>query len=491
MKKVFLTFGVGILGGVLPLAAFLSFQKLNDQEIETKQSEKRVLMDESDHQIRTVNDVNIAGQIDFREASKSTIHSVVHVKTTVVQQARPNDPITEFFYGPRSRQFKGEASGSGVIISKDGYIVTNNHVVEQATEIKITLNDNSSYTAKIVGTDPSTDIALLKIEGANFSAIPVGNSDHVDIGEWVLAVGNPFNLTSTVTAGIVSAKGRNINILRDKYNPEKNIIPIESFIQTDAAVNPGNSGGALVNSKGELIGINTAIASNTGSYTGYSFAVPVNLVKKVINDLMEYGMVQRGYLGVSISNISQELMNKEQLSSQKGVYIGGLVEKGAGKSAGLKEGDVIYKIDDKDINSVAQLQEYIGKKRPGNKVNVHIKRSGLPKQIEVTLKDLNGDTKLISKAEVNKKSALGATFEDLSAKEMKAKGLNSGVKIKSLDYGKFKNRGFYEGVIITKVNNKAIHKAEDLVTILNQTKDGVLLEVVHENGKKDYIGFGL
>lgn len=490
MKRIITTFGVGLLGGIIPLAAFLTFNQPNDTDKPVAQ-EKRELMQQNPDHFRSVNDIENLGPIDFRSASRNTIHSVVHVNTIVVQQARVNDPIAEFFYGPRSRTFKGEASGSGVIISNDGYIVTNNHVVENASEIKITLNDNTSYDAKVVGTDPSTDIALLKVDGANFQSIPVGNSDQVEIGEWVLAVGNPFNLTSTVTAGIVSAKGRNINILREKYNPEKNIIPIESFIQTDAAVNPGNSGGALVNSKGELIGINTAIASNTGSYTGYSFAVPVNLVKKVVNDLMEYGMVQRGYLGVSIVNINQELIDKEKLSSEKGVWVGGLVEKGAAKSAGIKEGDVIFQIDEQAINSVAELQEYVGKKRPGDQVTVYVMRENLPKEIKVTLKDLNGDTKLISKAEISKKSALGATFEEVTSKDKKEFDITSGVKIKSLDYGKFKNRGFYEGIIITKVNNKPITSVEEFVNLLNTSKDGVLLEVVHKNGKKDYIGFGL
>lgn len=490
MKKIGLTLGVGFLGGIIPLAAYLTFKQPESVAPEEFLA-KRVLMEEPGNYVRTVNNINEAGYVDFREASKNTINSVVHVKTVVIQKARIHDPIAEFFYGPQSRTFKGEASGSGVIISNDGYIVTNNHVVENASEIAVTLNDNSTYTAEVIGTDPSTDIALLKIEGDDFTSIPVGNSDRVEIGEWVLAVGNPFNLTSTVTAGIVSAKGRNINILREKYDPDRNIIPIESFIQTDAAVNPGNSGGALVNSKGELVGINTAIASNTGSYTGYSFAVPVNLVKKVVNDLMEYGMVQRGYLGVSIANISTELMEEEDLDSQKGVYVSGLVEKGAAKSAGIKEGDVIYQIDEKAINTVAELQEYIGKKRPGDEVTVHIKRDGLPKELQVTLKDMNGDTKLISKAEVNKKSVLGATFEDLTSKEKKELGVEYGVKLERLDFGKFKSRGFYEGIVITKVNNKPVESAEELVEMLKSGKDGVLLEVIHKDGRKDYVGFGL
>lgn len=489
MKKTLLTFGAGFLGGILPLSAFLFFNQGSD--IPNKQAqENRILMDESAFPSRFVNDLPNLGPIDFREASKNTIHSVVHVQTIIVQKARSNDPLLEFFYGPQSRVFKGEASGSGVLISTDGYIVTNNHVVENATEIKITLNDNSSYDAKIIGTDPSTDIALLKIEGDNFSAIPVGNSEIVEIGEWVLAVGNPFNLTSTVTAGIVSAKGRNINIIGSNQNENRNIIPIESFIQTDAAVNPGNSGGALVNTKGELIGINTAIASNTGSYTGYSFAIPVNLVKKVVNDLMEFGMVQRGYLGVSIANISQELMDKEKLSSQKGVWVSGLVESGSAKIAGIKEGDIISKIDSKEIGSVAELQEYIGKKRPGDKVIVHILRNGLPVELTVILKTIDGDTKLVSKAEASKKSAFGASFELVSPKELKELKIVSGVKINQIDYGKFKNRGFYEGVIITKVNNQDITDVEAFVKLLNESTEPLLLEVVHPNGKRDYIGFG-
>jgi S1-C subfamily serine protease len=296
---------------------------------------------------------------DLTAASESSLNSVVHVTTKVVSTTFQRDIFQEFFYGPGAggKEFKqyGSGAGSGVIISSEGYIVTNNHVIENATEIKVILNDNSEYTAKVVGADPSTDLAVLKIEGkGNFIPMAFGNSDNLKIGEWVLAVGNPFNLTSTVTAGIVSAKARNINLLAERSSED--VVPIESFIQTDAAVNPGNSGGALVNTKGELVGINTAIASQTGAYSGYSFAIPVNLVEKVVKDILDYGIVQRAYLGIQISPITQEIKEKENLPNLKGVFVAKAMEGGSAASAGLETGDVILKIGVKEVNSPAQLQ---------------------------------------------------------------------------------------------------------------------------------------
>jgi serine protease Do len=297
--------GFGILGGMIPMGMYLFFAqpfnaKLSDQVIDGNKN----------YYARSASMYSAPGMPNnFVEASENTINSVVHVTTKVVKTTVQNDPFFEFFYGPGSgnREFKqyGSGSGSGVIVSSEGYIVTNNHVIDNASEIEVILNDNSKFSATVIGADPSTDIAILKINATGLKAIPLGNSDDIKVGEWVLAVGNPFNLTSTVTAGIVSAKARNINLLSDRT--KQNVVPIESFIQTDAAVNPGNSGGALVNTQGELVGINTAIASQTGSYSGYSFAVPVNLVNKVMRDLIDYGVVQRGFLGVQIQDISQEL----------------------------------------------------------------------------------------------------------------------------------------------------------------------------------------
>ncbi|MEY3425477.1 MAG: hypothetical protein RL679_835, partial [Bacteroidota bacterium] len=437
--------------------------------------------------------MNAAGP-NFIDASESTINSVVHVTTKVVKTSFQRDPFQEFFYGPGAggREFKqyGAGAGSGVIISSEGYIVTNNHVIQDASEIEVILNDNSKYTAKIVGSDPATDIAVLKIEGKGFTAIPLGNSDELRIGEWVLAVGNPFNLTSTVTAGIVSAKARNINLLADRS--KQDIVPIESFIQTDAAVNPGNSGGALVNTRGELVGINTAIASQTGSYSGYSFAVPVNLVNKVMRDLIDYGIVQRGFLGVQISDINQEIKETNKLPSLKGVFISKVTDNGSAEKAGVKDGDVILKIGTKEVNSVAELQEEIGKRRPGDKVSLTIRgKNGNEEIKELVLRNQDGETKLVSKEEIAKNVALGATFLELTSKDRKELNISNGVKIGTLTSGKLKSIGLQPGMVITKVNNEPVETVEQLTTKLNGGNKGILLEVLSESGKKEYFGFGL
>lgn len=490
MKNNIKTLGLGLLGGMLPLGAYLMlsgtpFTSLSDQVIDGNRN----------YNARAVNFEGAqAMNTSFIEASENTINSVVHVNTKVIKTTFQRDPFQEFFYGPGAggREFKqyGSGSGSGVIISSEGYIVTNNHVIEDASEIEVILNDNSKYVAKLVGADPSTDIAVLKIEGSNFQPIPLGNSDDLHIGEWVLAVGNPFNLTSTVTAGIVSAKARNINLLSDRSRTD--IVPIESFIQTDAAVNPGNSGGALVNTRGELVGINTAIASQTGSYAGYSFAVPVNLVQKVMRDLIDYGIVQRGYLGVQIADINQEIKETNKLPNTKGVYISKVTDGGSADKAGLKDGDVILKIGSKEVNSVAALQEEIGKRRPGDKVNLTIRNKDGDEVIkELVLRNKDGETKLVSKEEIAKNFALGATFSELSSKEKKELNIAHGVKIASLNSGKLKSIGLQPGMIILKVNNEPIETVEQLTAKLNGVNKGVLLEVISESGKKDYYGFGL
>ncbi len=478
--------GVGILGGTLPLATFVvmhsSSEKLSDRVIDGNRYVQPVSLNSS------------AAPVDFTEASANTINSVVHVTTKVVQTTFQRDPFQEFFYGPGAggREFKqfGAGAGSGVIVSSEGYIVTNNHVVQDASEIEVILNDNSKYTAKIVGADPSTDIAVLKIEGTGFQPIPLGNSDDLKIGEWVLAVGNPFNLTSTVTAGIVSAKARNINLLSERSG--KDVVPIESFIQTDAAVNPGNSGGALVNTLGELVGINTAIASQTGSYNGYSFAIPVNLVQKVMRDLIDYGIVQRGYLGVQIADITQEIKEKNKLPNLKGVYLAKVVEDGSAEKAGLKDEDVILKIGNKEVNSVAELQEEIGKRRPGDKVSLTIRKKDGEEVIkELVLRNKEGETSLMSKEEIKKNFALGATFAELTSKEKKELNISYGVKISTIGTGKLKSIGLKEGTIITKVNNEPVETVEQLTTKLNGINRGILLEVMSESGKRDFVGFGL
>ncbi len=489
MKNNFKIVGLGLLGGMIPFCAYLMLSQpdyalLSDEVIDGNRINARA-----------VNFDGSAGMgVDLTTASENTINSVVHVTTKVVQTTFHRDPFQEFFYGPGAggREFKqfGSGSGSGVIVSSQGYIVTNNHVIENANEIEVILNDNSKYTAKLIGADPSTDIAVLKIEGENFQPISLGNSDDLRIGEWVLAVGNPFNLTSTVTAGIVSAKARNINLLSDRTNP--NVVPIESFIQTDAAVNPGNSGGALVNTRGELVGINTAIASQTGSYAGYSFAVPVNLVEKVMRDLIDYGIVQRGYLGVQIADINQELKEKNKLPNTKGVYVSKVVAEGSADKAGIKDGEVILKIGSKEVNSVAELQEEIGKRRPGDKISLTVRTKDGDEDIkELVLRNSDGDTKLVSKEEIAKNFALGATFSTLTSKEMKELNISYGVKIASLNAGKLKSIGLQPGMIVLKLNNEAIESVEQLTAKLNGQNRGVLLEVMSESGKRDYFGFGL
>ena len=489
MKNNFKIVGLGLLGGMIPFCAYLMLSQpdyalLSDEVIDGNRINTR-----------SVNFDGSAGMgVDLTAASENTINSVVHVTTKVVQTTFQRDPFQEFFYGPGAggREFKqfGSGSGSGVIVSSQGYIVTNNHVIENANEIEVILNDNSKYTAKLVGADPSTDIAVLKIEGTNFQPISLGNSDDLRIGEWVLAVGNPFNLTSTVTAGIVSAKARNINLLSDRTNP--NVVPIESFIQTDAAVNPGNSGGALVNTRGELVGINTAIASQTGSYAGYSFAVPVNLVEKVMRDLIDYGIVQRGYLGVQIADINQELKEKNKLPNTKGVYVSKVVAEGSADKAGIKDGEVILKIGSKEVNSVAELQEEIGKRRPGDKISLTVRTKDGDEDIkELVLRNSDGDTKLVSKEEISKNFALGATFRTLTSKEMKELNISYGVKIAELNAGKLKSIGLQPGMIVLKLNNEAIESVEQLTAKLNGQNRGVLLEVMSESGKRDYFGFGL
>jgi serine protease Do len=490
MKNNFKLFGLGLIGGMLPLGAFLmfnatSYSSLSDEVIDGNRL----------YNARAVNfdGSNPIGP-DFISASESSINSVVHVTTKVVKTSFQRDPFQEFFYGPGAggQEYKqyGAGSGSGVIISSEGYIVTNNHVIEDASEIEVILNDNTKYTAKLVGADPSTDIAVLKIEGSGFQPIPIGNSDDLRIGEWVLAVGNPFNLTSTVTAGIVSAKARNINLLSDRT--QQNVVPIESFIQTDAAVNPGNSGGALVNTKGELIGINTAIASQTGSYSGYSFAIPVNLVEKVMRDLIDYGIVQRGFLGVQIADINQEIKEKNSLSSIKGVFISGVTDGGSAEKTGVKAGDVILKIGTREVNSVAELQEEIGKRRPGDKVSLTIRTKGGDEEIkELILRNQDGETSLISKEEIAKNYAFGATFIELSSKEKKELNITYGVKIETLNAGKLKSIGIQPGMIITKVNNEQVDTVEKLTSKLNGANKGILLEVLSASGKRNYYGFGL
>lgn len=427
---------------------------------------------------------------DFTGAAERTVNAVVHVTTETMVTQR--DPFADFFWGYRApvQQRPVQGAGSGVIISDDGYIVTNNHVIEGADKIQIHLNDKRMLEARIIGRDPSTDIALLKVDASGLPSMPFGNSDDVKVGEWVLAVGNPFNLTSTVTAGIVSAKARSINILQQDAN--RDIFPIESFIQTDAAVNPGNSGGALVNAAGELIGINTAIASQTGSYAGYSFAVPVNIAKKVTGDLLEFGSVQRAYIGVSIMDMDQSLAKEVGMDRIKGVYVRGLTDDGAAAASGIKEGDVILKVGNVDVNNVPALQEQVGKFRPGNNVAVTVWRNGAERTVDVKLRGKDGTTNItLAKAATTASSVLGAEVRGATAEELKALNIRNGVKVTAINGGRLRSSGIKEGFIITRIDQQPVTTPEDIARVLDNKRGGVLIEGIYPNGTKAYYGLGV
>lgn len=424
---------------------------------------------------------------DFSTAAEATVPTVVHVKTTYARQqgygSQFFDPFNFFWGNPTPQQMpQQQSAGSGVVISEDGYIVTNNHVVENAEEVSVTMDDKTTYTARVIGTDPSTDLALLKVDAKGLPYSSYGNSDNVRVGEWVLAVGNPFNLTSTVTAGIVSAKARNIHILPDQK------FPIESFIQTDAAVNPGNSGGALVNTHGELIGINAAIASNTGSYSGYSFAIPVNIVKKVVDDLLEFGSVQRGFIGVSIRDLDAAFAKEKSLKTLSGVYVSGLTNDGAAAIAGIKEGDIITAINGVNIKSSPELQEQVGRYRPGDKIAVTVVRDNEQKTMPVILRNREGTTKVARNESVN---LLGASLEVAEETELGKLGLSHGVKVKELQTGKLKSAGLREGFIITSIDNREVKSTDDVLEYLQSKKGGVLIEGIYPNGMQAYYGFGM
>jgi Do/DeqQ family serine protease len=451
--------------------------------------------------------------LDFTETAAKVMDAVVYIKSTHTFQANQspyqferrqnpfedffkNDPFEDFF---SPRLFPRQESpnrrnqpnlrigqGSGVIISDDGYIVTNNHVVDGADDLEVTLYDNRTYKATVIGSDPTTDLALIRIKEKDLPKIAFVDSDKVKVGEWVLAVGNPFNLTSTVTAGIVSAKGRNINILKDQF-------AIESFIQTDAAINPGNSGGALVNLQGGLIGINTAIASRTGTYNGYGFAVPTNIVEKVVEDLMKFGVVQRGVLGIMIRTLDGNLMKEKDLEISQGVYVDSLLENSAAAAAGIKVGDVITSVDNIKVEGAPGLQEIIARHRPGDKVELSVNRNGKEKLYSVILNNREGTTKLVSKEHKEVLSILGADLESLDSKDAKKLEISGGVKVLRLYAGKLrKSTNMREGFIITKVDGKIIGSVEELVKAIENKKGGVMLEGIYEDIPGEYYyAFGM
>ena len=418
---------------------------------------------------------------DFVDAAETSVNAVVHIKTTIIQKsASYNDffgAFLEHLYGIPGQSQNMVAYGSGVVLSPDGYIVTNNHVVEGADEVEVTFNNKVVAKATIVGTDPTSDLALIKVDGSDYDYLVFGDSDKVKVGEWVLAVGNPFNLTSTVTAGIVSAKARDISILGEGSN-------VESFIQTDAAVNRGNSGGALVNTRGELIGINAAIASHTGSYEGYSFAIPSNIVHKVVDDLLMYGETQRAYLGIYPKEMDATLADQAGMKDIKGIYVNEVTDDGAAQKAGITSGDVILSINGSEVNTYTQLMEVIRQYRPGDEVEVEAMHHGRVQNYKVRLLNESGSTDVVKKGESFYNATLGVMLQPVSTQEMKSLRINNGLKIVEIRQGAFQGAGV-EGYIITAVNGKAVSSKSDLESALSSNRSRkTYIEGVYPNGMR-------
>jgi Do/DeqQ family serine protease len=492
-KSVLFILLAAFLGAVFSLAGYKFL--LEEKKYESIEQKQNVRFSNLTNDSSAV----VPEGMNFIYGANAVRPAVVHIKTyyqvnSSSNQNLPRSPFDELFkdyfgerYGDGMQEMPPQqASGSGVILTDDGYIATNNHVIDKADKIEVVLNDKRSYVATLVGTDPTTDLALLKIEEKGLPFVKYGNSDKVQIGEWVLACGNPFNLTSTVTAGIVSAKGRNINILKDKDN-----LAIESFIQTDAAVNPGNSGGALVNLKGELIGINTAIATPTGSYAGYSFAVPVTIVKKVMEDLFKHGYVQRALLGVTILDLTAEVAKEKGVKQIPGVYVASVNDGSAAQKAGLKQGDVITAINGVSIASASELQEQVARYRPGDKIQVTYIRDSKSNQVEAVLRNKMGETGIVKKEDVAIRSLMGAQLRSASKEELSKLKIEKGVKVTKVNPGKFKDVGIKEGFIITTVDKKKVDDPSDVEAIIqdNQTT-GVLIEGIYPNGERKFYAIG-
>ena len=438
--------------------------------------------------------------VDLTYAAEKSLPSVVHILSTRNSKVETVDvqssPFDDFFNpnqgngGTQKRQYrtpKQQGSGSGVIISADGYIVTNNHVVEGADELTVTLNDNKEYSARIIGTDKTTDLALIKIDGKNLPAITIADSEKIKVGEWVLAVGNPFNLTNTVTAGIVSAKGRSL------YQNG-----VESFIQTDAAINPGNSGGALVNTKGELIGINAMLYSQTGSFSGYGFAIPTSIMNKVVDDLKKYGTVQRAVIGIQGQDVKNYVDGQKDkgkdvdLGTMEGIYVAKVTEESAAEEAGLKTGDVIVAVDGKSVSKMAELQEILAQKRPGDKVSLTYLRDKKKSTKTVTLKNEQGNTKVVQKADLD---VLGGSFREITAETKRQLNISYGLEVTKIASGRLKDQGMSKGFIIQRVNDTAIKTVDELQQAVKEastSRDPVLyIQGVYPTGKKGYFAIPL
>lgn len=434
---------------------------------------------------RTVN-LSATEYPDFTYAAESAVDAVVYVKVTIKTKMNSYaDPFYRFFFGedmaPQSREQQG--SGSGVIIRSDGYIVTNNHVVDGASKVEVTLNNNKTYPATVVGTDPATDVAILKIDATGLPVVPFGDSDKLRLGQWVIAIGSPYDLRSTITAGIVSAKGRQM-----QHGPGESQFKIESFIQTDAAVNPGNSGGALVNQKGELVGVNTAIVSQTGSFTGYSFAVPSNIVRRIAEDLIDFGSVKRALLGISMTPIDDKRAKELKLFSPNGVYIEDVQKGGSADKAGLKKGDVIIAVDSTEITTPSSVQEKVNSYHPGDKAKITVMRDGNKKVMEVTFQGTSLETG--SKDVDGSVAFYGAKLKTADKETLAQYGLKSGVEIVSVGAGKIMDAGASEGFIIRYVNDQPVSSPEDVINVAKKAKRVVYVEGVNANGRTSYFAFG-
>lgn len=448
----------------------------------------------------------VAGQpVDLTYAAEKALPAVVHIKYVQNSKTKTvevqSDPFGDFFSDPfgffgnpnggtQRRQVqtpKREATGSGVIISNDGYIVTNNHVVEGADELTVTLNDNREYSARIIGTDKTTDLALIKVSAKDLPTLPIGDSNNLKVGEWVLAVGNPFNLNSTVTAGIVSAKARSLGANG-----------VESFIQTDAAINAGNSGGALVNTKGELVGINAMLYSQTGSYSGYGFAIPTNIMNKVVDDLKKYGTVQRAILDIKGSDVhnyidaQKDKGEKVDLGTNDGIYIAEVTEGGAGEAAGLQKGDVIVSIDNKKVTKMSELQEYLNGKRPGDKVSITYLRNKKSITKSTTLKNAQGNTNVVKPADID---VLGGNFREITSEQKQNLNISYGLEVLKVNNGALKEAGINRGFIIQKINDEPIKTLDELQSIVKKastSKEPVLfIQGIYSTGKKAYFAVPL
>lgn len=472
IRNYSLTFLMIVAGAFVAVFAYTKFFEKPPQVITIQDTQ----------QMRYANlPVSAEGNLpDLTYAAEIAVHGVVHIKTQSMRGGwSSGNPLLDFF-GYRQEPQLARGFGSGVILTSDGYIVTNNHVIEGAQKIGVVLNDNREYEARLVGSDSSTDLAVLKIEGENLPWLRYGDSDALRLGEWVLAVGNPFNLTSTVTAGIVSAKARNIGINTAEFS-------VESFIQTDAAVNPGNSGGALVNQRGELVGINTAIASRTGSFAGYSFAVPITIVRKVVEDLKEFGEVQRALLGVVITTVNADVAKEFKLDKIEGVYVTDVSENGAAKDAGIKAGDVILSVGNRKVNATSELQEAVSQYRPGDDVKITVKRNNSEKQFTVTLRNKLGDTGIIRTGNL----VLGSEIETVNDRDKQKLGINRGLRVAKIGNGKLKEAGVTEGFIITDVNKRPVYEVNEFRRIIASARGGILIEGVYPNGETAYFVFGV